>query len=51
MYEGRDHDHCLLTWETIRHGDMAFVSNAGWITEDAYRRYIQDDELRLRRSR
>lgn len=25
---------------------MAFVSNAGWITEDADPRYIQDDDLR-----
>jgi hypothetical protein len=50
IYNGRDHDHCLLTWEKIRRGDIAFVSDGGWITEDSYRRYIQNDELRLRAS-
>lgn len=49
FYDAGDHDHCLLTWATIRRGDVAFVSDAGWITDDAYRRYIQDDELQLQR--
>jgi hypothetical protein len=47
-YESPDHDHCLLTWETIQGGDEAYVSKAGWISEDAYRRFIENDELRLR---
>jgi hypothetical protein len=46
-----DHTHCLLTWEAIDHGTTAYqVDDAGWITVDAYEKYIRDDMLRLRRA-
>lgn len=48
VYGEGDHDHCLLTWQKIRPGDVAFVSDVGWVAEDAHRRYIRDNELRLR---
>ena len=47
-YEGSDHDHCLLTWETIVPGSPAYVSEAGWITVGGYERIIRGDALRLR---
>lgn len=43
-----DHDHCLLTWATIGPGDVAYHSDDGWISVDAYDRFIRDDALRLR---
>jgi hypothetical protein len=49
-YQGSDHDHCLLTWETILPGSPAYVSEDGWITVGAYERVIRDDALRLRRA-
>lgn len=49
-YGGHDHDHCVLTWETIRLGDVAYASEAGWISVDAYERFIRHDEARLRGS-
>ena len=47
-YDGQDHDHCLLTWERIRPGDGAYVSKAGWISDEAHQRFIKNDELGLR---
>jgi len=47
-YDGKDHDHCLLTWKTINPGDPAYVSAAGWISVEAYEQFIRDDRLRLR---
>jgi hypothetical protein len=47
-YDGADHDHCLLTWQTIGSGDVAYSSEAGWISVDAYEQFIRDDVLRLR---
>ena len=49
-YEGSDHDHCLLTWETILPGRPAYMSDAGWITVGAYARIVRDDVLRIRRA-
>jgi hypothetical protein len=46
-----DHTHCLPTWKTIDRGTTAYqVDDAGWITVDAYEKYIRDDILRLRRA-
>ena len=46
-----DHEHCLLTWETIAadaEQNAGYRSGKDWITEDAYKTYIVDDKLRLR---
>jgi hypothetical protein len=43
-----DHDHCLFTWATIGPGDVAYHSDDGWVSVDAYDRFIRDDALRLR---
>lgn len=46
-----DHDHCLLTWETIAANaeqKAGYRSGKDWITEKAYKTYIVDDRLRLR---
>ena len=50
-YDKGDHTHCLLTWDAIDHGETAYQAgpDAGWITIDAYEKYIRDDVLRLRR--
>lgn len=46
------HEHCLLSWETITaYGDFlhdGYHSEHGWITVEAYRKYIEQDRLRLR---
>jgi hypothetical protein len=43
-----DHDHCLLTWETIYPGDDAYRSDAGeWMSVEAYERFVRDDILRV----
>lgn len=48
-YDGKDDDEtCLLTWKTIMPGDLAYVSDAGWISVEAYDEFIRDDRLRLR---
>lgn len=47
-YDGKDHDHCLLTWKTINPRDRAYVSGAGWITVEAYEEFIRGGRLRLR---
>lgn len=48
-----NHDHCLLTWETIAaytdHKE-GYRSSDGWITVAAYREFIEKDALRLRRN-
>jgi hypothetical protein len=49
-YDGADHDHCLLTWQKIQPRDVAYVSEAGWLSVEAYEQFIRDDRLRLRRS-
>jgi hypothetical protein len=47
-----EHTHCLLTWEAIDHGTEAYqIDDAGWVTTDAYEKYVRDDVLRLRRNR
>jgi hypothetical protein len=46
-----DHNHCLLTGATISaHSDhsQGYHSKYGWITLEAYQKYIQQDSLRLR---
>jgi hypothetical protein len=46
-----DHDHCLLTWETIAaysEHKGGYRSGKDWITEEAYKTYILEDRLRLR---
>ena len=44
-----DHDHCLLTWETIYAGDDAYRSDVGdWISTAAFERFVRDDLFRLR---
>ncbi len=49
-FDEGDHDHCLLTWETIRSGDEAYRSDRGeWISSAAYERFVRDDVLRIRR--
>ena len=48
-----DHDHCLFSWEAISsYGDhpRAYHSDHGWVTIAAYREYIEDDILRIRRT-
>jgi hypothetical protein len=48
-YDGPDDDEtCLLTWKSILPGDEAYVSDAGWVSVEAWEQYIRDDELRLR---
>ncbi|GEM_PF-1633126 len=47
-----DHDHCLLTWETIAayaEQNGGYRSGRDWITEAAYQTYIVDDKLRVRK--
>ncbi|HMJ00746.1 MAG TPA: hypothetical protein VK488_12990 [Gaiellaceae bacterium] len=48
QYAKGDHEHCLLTWETILPGATAYHSTAGWLATAAYERFIRDDLLRLR---
>ncbi len=46
------HDHCQLTWATIaanaEHSE-GYHSHHGWLSVEAYERYIVHDILRLRR--
>jgi len=51
-YDRGDHTHCLLTWDTIDHGETGYEALPGgvWITVNSYEKYIRDDGLRLRRS-
>lgn len=46
-----DHDHCLLTWQTIsdysEHKE-GFASVHGWVTIEAYTKYIQNDRCKIR---
>ena len=47
-----NHEHCLLTWETIAayaENNEGYHSRHGWITVNAYNRFIRDDIYRLRR--
>jgi hypothetical protein len=49
IYDESDHDHCLLTWQTISVGEEAYRSELGeWVSADAYERFIRNDVLRLR---
>ncbi|HLI32530.1 MAG TPA: hypothetical protein VKU89_07325 [Solirubrobacteraceae bacterium] len=50
-YEGSDHDHCRLTWKTLEPGDLAYSSEAGWVSPEAHEPFIRDDALRLRETR
>ena len=47
-YRESDHDHCRLTWTKILPCEAAYRSEDGWVTPDAYERFIRDDVLRLR---
>lgn len=47
-YDGPPDETCLLTWADIYRGDVAYESDAGWISVDAYERLIRDDLLRIR---
>jgi hypothetical protein len=46
-----EHDHCLLTWETIAadadHKE-GYQSSHGWITVEDFQEYIEKDCLRIR---
>ncbi len=45
------HEHCLFTWETISaysENSEGYRSKHGWITVDAYNKFIRDDIYRLR---
>jgi hypothetical protein len=46
-----DHDHCLLTYETIAacaNHKEGYRSSYGWITVEAYCEFIERDSLRVR---
>lgn len=47
-----DHDHCLLTWETIAaygpYHRLGYRSGDDWVTIQAYDTFFQRDLLRLR---
>lgn len=47
-----EHEHCLLSYEKIGEGGETnegyFSKKYGWITVDAYNKYILNDILRLR---
>jgi len=49
-----DHDHCLFTWENIaplaENREGYYSDKYGWITCDAYARFVSGDYYRLRRS-
>jgi hypothetical protein len=51
IYDRGDHTHCLLTFDAIDDGETAYQAgpNVGWITVEAYEKYVRDDVLRLRR--
>ena len=50
-YDDGHSEHCLLTWETIARGEIAYCSSRGdWVTAAAYDCYIRDDVLRVRRA-
>jgi hypothetical protein len=45
------HDHCLLTWESISaNGPVkeGYRSSHGWVTVEAYEKYILKDAIRVR---
>src|SRR3954447_6933853 len=46
-----EHAHCLLTWQTIadyvEHKE-GYSSEHGWITVDAYEKYIENDRCLIR---
>ena len=47
-----DHDHCLLTFETLSayQGErQGYVSQHGWVTVAAYHEFIASDATRIRR--
>jgi hypothetical protein len=47
-----NHDHCLLTWETIASYSQTsegYHSEHGWITVDAYNKFIRDDIYHLKK--
>jgi hypothetical protein len=50
VYPGNDeHAHCLLTFEAIHSGQAGRFSAAhGWITNEAYRDFIESDPYRVR---
>ena len=46
-----DHNHCLLTYVTISaHSEHkeGYCSEHGWVTVDAYQKFIEKDQLRVR---
>jgi hypothetical protein len=52
-YPGDGHDHCLLTWTKFsaigEEADGYFNDEYGWITKEAFRDFIAEDRLRIRR--
>jgi hypothetical protein len=47
-----EHEHCLITWETMHSGELGcFSAKHGWITNDAYRTFIEEDRYRIRAGR
>ncbi|NOS81472.1 MAG: hypothetical protein E8D46_06355 [Nitrospira sp.] len=50
--DNNDHEHCLFTWETITANSEiseGYRSKYGWITVNAYEKFIREDIYRLRR--
>ncbi|MDD5195180.1 MAG: hypothetical protein PHQ96_05890 [Candidatus Omnitrophica bacterium] len=48
----KDHEHCLLTWEEISTNSKnkeAYKSEYGWITIEAYEKFIAQNKFRLRK--
>lgn len=45
-----DHEHCIITWETILQGDQGYYNSVlkEWISIDAFQKFMRDDIYRLR---
>ena len=49
MFEGDDDDErCLFTWEPMHNFRSGYRSKYGWVTADAYQRFVVDDILQMR---
>jgi ribosomal protein S18 acetylase RimI-like enzyme len=49
-YDG-EHDHCILTCQAIANYSEhkeGYVSEHGWVTVEAYQKYIENDQSRIR---
>jgi hypothetical protein len=52
--DNRNHDHCLLTWATISsysENIEGYYLKYGWITVQAYNKYIKQDCFHLRKTK